>query len=506
MKPYLAWLFLATLGNTAVCSLFWAYQVGLFKMICRRGRAILSGCGGAMVLFSAMLAAPSTVLAWSSSLNFIYPLDNQIVGGPNLMLYAATNTPRPDRVIIFELSLDGTNFVKLPQQEAPDFGAGSYTTSVDTTALPVGSVFFRARFAADTIGPIISVQVRRTPTPSCQVSRQSSLSIILDCSATQDENGGITAYDFNFGDNTPEVTTTSPSITHSYSALGTYPVSITATDAINLSTTLYKQLVLVRLTLLKNRPMCGCSQMTVASTGMSTLADLRRPNGMGGFNPAPLGADPDFLSFNFEVSATLTPDSDPTLCMEGQEVRRTATNAITGAAVSKMACAAGRMPLLASCVNDRQCDTLTTCNGGVQNGQSCATAAGVQRCLLGGGTCRRLMDGMCTPFPFDGANGPRGSDDYRSPFPDDGGTKLHAPPTGMPIWIDFPGLPKTVTHANAPRDFRYDADFLATVTGAGGNCSCHFVVVIDWNNMTKMYRPATGLTIEFDEDSVNCSE
>ena len=496
---------LVLLGALALCC--WIprmRETARLRIVRHRGRATqLSDITGMITLTLATLF-PLTVLAQGSSLTFVYPLDNQIVGGPNLVLYAATRSPSPDQAIIFELSLDGTDFVELPLQEAPDLGVGSYTTSVDTTALPVGSVFFRAQFASDTTGPIISVQVRRTPTPACRVSRLSSLMIMQDCSASQDDNGGITSYVFEFGDNTAPVVSASPTVTHSYSAFGTYPVSVTVIDAMNLSSTLYKQLVLVQLALLQNRPMCGCSQMTVNRRGRSTLPDARRPrnpmNPAAGFNEAPLGLDPMFVTFNFEVSAALTRNSDPTRCVEGQDVRATFTNLLGRGMADYMVCAGGRMPP-PRCTNNRDCDTLTTCNGGLVDGQSCATAAGVQRCLLGGGQCNRMMDGMCMAFPFDGANGPRGTDDYRVPYPDDGGPKLHTS-DGRAIWLDFPGAAPRFTQANIGQDFRFDGDFLASVTGAGGNCSCHFTIVLDWNNAARRYRDASGIMLV--NDSMNC--
>jgi hypothetical protein len=214
-------------------------------------------------------------------------------------------------------------------------------------------------------------------------------------------------------------------------------------------------------------------------------------------DPAPLGADPDFVSFNFQVTATLRDGSDPALCTEGQEARGTVMPAGLPA-VQKMACTAGRdLPV---CTRDAECNSFT-CQGGARNGQSCNDQVSAAACLVGGGRCRSNADGRCTPFPFAGAN--RGNDDYRRDFPADlGGLKLHSP-ANAPSWVDFVGQGR-VPRALAPRSFVQQADFLAFVRGPAGNCSCHFRLVVDWDQATRMFRAATGLTLVADAETVNC--
>jgi hypothetical protein len=68
-------------------------------------------------------------------------------------------------------------------------------------------------------------------------------------------------------------------------------------------------------------PFCGCQEIIVNTTGDSSLEDPRR-SGNGNVVKAPLGIDPDFLSFNFEVAASLKERSDPELCNEGQLAKR----------------------------------------------------------------------------------------------------------------------------------------------------------------------------------------
>ena len=495
----------------------------------------------ALLIVSAALT-PAPIEAQSTGLTFVYPINGQVVGGPNLMLYAFTATPPSGVSVIFDYSADGINFIPLASQDAPDFGIGSYTTGVDLTVLPVGTAFFRARFETDLTGPMVMVQIARPPTASCRVIRLTALSVRYDCSGSQDQNGGITAYMFDFGDGSAPMTSPSPVVTHSYPAFGEYPLTVTETDAIGLSSTLYKQLVLVQLALLQNRPTCGCTAMTVRATGNGVLPDVRRPVCVGGtqnnqacrtpaqvvacvagggqcrFTVAPLGPDPMFLSLNFEVAATLARGSDPMLCTEGQLARRTAnmTN-------FKMACTAGRVRPI--CSNDAGCDTIAcqgsntgvtdcntqrnqvactssggrcilTCAGGTQNNQACTTVAQAAACLLGGGLCRGRGDGRCTQFPFNG--NARGNDDYSLPFPE--GPKAHV--DDSVIWLDSPGA-AFLPLAGAPA-LRFDADFLSFVNGPAGNCSCHFTFTIDWNGMMYVI-PPTGITLVNDAESVNCT-
>lgn len=252
---------------------------------------------------------------------------------------------------------------------------------------------------------------------------------------------------------------------------------------------------------------CGCERMIVHTQNQSQVRDPRRPGG-GTFQPAPLGPDPTFLSYDFEVEARFTDGSDPAGCPEGQEIRRTFTSG--GTVDHKRACAAGRD--LPSCRTDRDCDTLR-CTGGSLDGGDCNEPAAAFRCQLGGGRCAGQGDGRCGSFPF--AQDARGNDDYRRPtVPSDApsaavGPKLHL--TGPPraIWLDpfgAPTLPLAETPAAGPQA-RWDADFLAFVRGpdADSSCSCHFTVTLIFDPATHTYADGTGLTLVDDAETVRCA-
>lgn len=224
----------------------------------------------------------------------------------------------------------------------------------------------------------------------------------------------------------------------------------------------------------------------------SQLEDPRRPGDM-----APLGRDPDFVSFNFEVMATLEEGSDPALCEEGQRVKRTSRLG-SNPVEQKKACTAGRD--LATCRVNTDCDT-HTCRGGDYAGRPCDDFDSNRLCRLGGGICLSNLDGRCTEFPFAGPN--RGNDDYKSPLEP---VKRHCPTCESPTWLDAPGLSGSL-HAEIPEDFRYEADFLMFLRGRGmgSTCSCHVRLLIDWDGMNQMFRAGTGLTLVQDAESVNCS-
>ena len=206
---------------------------------------------------------------------------------------------------------------------------------------------------------------------------------------------------------------------------------------------------------------CDVEMLTINATGQSQETDPQRKA------KVPLGPDPDYVSLNFEVVATLTSGSDPAWCPEGQTVAGTTILGHTGALKTeigyKQACSAGVQ--LANCVSDAQCN-----NPGKH-------------------------DGVCTKYPFSGRP-LRGNDDYKSP--EDEGVKTHDP-TAM--WLDMPGFPDT-THAAADRDLYFDADFLSTMKGDTTNASCHFQVFISWDNTAKEYWPYTF--IDLLDDSVHC--
>ena len=69
----------------------------------------------------------------------------------------------------------------------------------------------------------------------CPLNQSKDSEVTFDAGASFDEDGSIISYTFDFGDGSIPVTQNSPVFTHSYSAYGTFPVSLTVTDNDGLS-------------------------------------------------------------------------------------------------------------------------------------------------------------------------------------------------------------------------------------------------------------------------------
>jgi len=447
-------------------------------------------------------------------LHLLSPRDGQTVAG-DLLLWAAVSRPPGGTTIrpTLEISTDGIAYRLVDRDDAPDFGETSATTRLDTDALPTGSLHVRARIPGEEV--VHRVTVGRRPTiGQCFVSgAPGSLTVGFFCLAS-DPDGVIVSYAIRFGDGTGQ-TSTGPTFVHTYGAPGSYDLEFTVCDNDGLCVTEPREGLRIgdpQGPAVRQPIACGCEEMVVfAGGGAGVLGDQRRLNDNGTpgdptddrWNPAPLGPDPTFVSLNFEIEALLKPGSDPLLCREGQLIKRTA---LSGGQVShKRACSAGRD--LTSCAPaggppHPECDTRTCRGAGVFDGTACDTGAAAAFCVERGGSCESNNNGVCSEFPF--AGGARGNDDYRDAFPLDQGTKRHCPGCRSPRWADRPGLSRSL-HADVTGDFTYLADFLAFMEGNTGRCSCHFRLVIDWDGASQTYRPATGVTLIEDAETVNCT-
>jgi hypothetical protein len=449
-----------------------------------------NGCGGALGVSTA-----GNRREGFGCLQFLLPQPLQPIGGLHALVWATASAMPPGSRPQLEFSTNGVDYSELPPQLAPDIGAGTLS-AIDYQQLPSGSVWLRASLPNDSV--VTTAMVDRLPVPACQVSGFDQL-VDFDASATHDDDGFLTRFEWNFGDGQQSVTAT-PFTSHLYPAPGRYPLELTACDDRNLcATALYQVLVTVAgaptITTIEG---CGCEEMQVIASGAGEMDDPRRPNGFD-FEHPPLGKDPKFVSFNFEIAVVLKPQSNPARCTEGQRVRRTVSIAGDPAA-HKQACSAGRV--LAVCEQNRDCDT-GTCRGGLDDGQPCRNVAEIQSCEGGGGRCQRNNDGVCTAYPL--AGGARGNDDYESDSPEGAQLKRHCPSCGSPRWFDSPGQSET-KHADLSKSMSYEADFVAFVDGDGDcDCSCHFRVKIGWDGATKQYSSDTGISLVQDAETFRCT-
>jgi PKD domain len=455
-----------------------------------------------VVLFQAccsMAPAPRT------KLELVVPREGQVVGGPGVLLLASSSLGQPTFRPAFEISLNGRIFTPLDPEPAPDFGPDGFASTLNATLFPSGPLWIRVREGRRRAGPV-QVRVNQLPKVACSALSRGR-EVTVDCSASSDLDGGITAYEYRFGDDKPErepvpSTRSAESLsTHRYDRAGTFTLRVTAYDDLGMWDT-WRTIIQVpeeasSVIEVGYSDSCGCRMLLLTTSGMSDLEDPWRPNASGGFDHAPLGPDPDFPRTNFDIVPMFTPRSNPELCEEGQEVRATGKKA-GGPAEDKHACSSGQP--LPSCPphNHAFCNT-HTCDGGSMAGQSCdgigVTPWGfvdtkAELCRRGLGTCRSNRDGSCTAYPFTG--GRRGNDDYRKHYPGDVFAKFLCAwcsvdfPTGSPIgspewapqWFDGPGRKTPAAHATF--NYRFDGDFLAWVRGPKGNCECHFRVTVDW--------------------------
>ena len=86
--------------------------------------------------------------------------------------------------------------------------------------------------------------VNQTPTGSCTATAN-GLTATFDASASRDAEGPLASYRWNFGDGSPALSTNLSTVTHVYSASGTYAVNLVVLDANGAASTVFNQNVTV---------------------------------------------------------------------------------------------------------------------------------------------------------------------------------------------------------------------------------------------------------------------
>jgi PKD repeat protein len=119
--------------------------------------------------------------------------------------------------------------------------------------------------------------VNQTPTGSF-TARANGLTVTFDASASRDAEGPLASYRWNFGDGTTALSTNSATVTHVYSASGTYVVNLVVLDANAVASTVFSQNVTALPLALNQAP---SARFAAAANGLSAGVD------------ASLSTDPD---------------------------------------------------------------------------------------------------------------------------------------------------------------------------------------------------------------------
>ncbi len=393
-----------------------------------------------LVLVICIVCSSATLVA-QQALQWVFPNQDDTVSGQSVLLWALEAQPFVSSGnVVFDVCDDAlcSSFVELVPQTAPDFGPGSHTSALDTTAFGNGDLFLRARFRdrnRPITGPVIRVTVANQSGP-------------MDYAPVP-------------------------------AATGCYCTGMT----------------------IKNDP----SQLTTLAFDNRgrppSWNQLPDPGGK-----APLGPDPDYYSYNFEVVATVL--GKPDACKEGQ----TAKASFTGKPPWKSFCAGYLEPFI-TCVSPEGCPPFY-CVGGSYDGLFCKSKDDIKLCTSNSGKC--VGRGTCKMYPFDGKEW--GDDDYKdTTYPNKKHFVNNDGTGGTIVWDDLPGASR-VRHDQRPMNYVGVWDFISEVRGSsdekGTNkaetCRCHYQLQMEWDPQNKVYKNTVLKPVADDpkapnRNSLNCT-
>ncbi|MCH7702689.1 MAG: PKD domain-containing protein, partial [Planctomycetes bacterium] len=329
------------------------------------------------------------------------PSDGDVICGSNLLIIAGRTDsfqkpgcPPPT----LELSLDGENFDVVESDDVPDMDPDGTAFEIDTSDYPSGQMLF-IRATTESFEVVHTVLINHQPTTEFQVGGLGTL-VEFDASLSEDPDGSIDHFVWDFGDGSDEVVTSEPVIEHQYGLPGTFDVELTACDDPDCCTTFTCVVTVSNDESPTCAPAedCGCQEMVLTTGGPSIalLNDWRRIAG----TPVTLGKDNTFLSYNFQITGKLKEGNDPDKCNESQSAQSTGK------------------------VGARAQTFKRACSGGKEN------------CKKNAPFCPGTQ--TCKDFPVGGVD--LGFDAYTKPLKTGKGwIKKHCPDCTSIGWVDGPG-------------------------------------------------------------------
>jgi hypothetical protein len=433
-----------------------------------------------IILCLGLFARPTGCVG-ASAFELVFPEANTVVNvGTLVVAELSVDFPR-DQVdgVSFEFSFDGFNWLKITGV-APD-GVAEFAALWNAGFFPAGDYFLRAALTEEngqvTISNTVPVHLNEQPIAVAVASAiQNGLRVHFDASASQDKDGQIVNYEWDFGDGT---TGEGSIVEHEYTRRGVYGISITIRDDLQGESTAHYVLAIARPGSIKfkEKENCGCRTMKIKDNG-DVVGPLNfGPETRTGIPPAEQGklgayhgptvvGQPDQLDMTknefavktrFEVIAGLHDLSKPQLCAEGQRTQRTRSGVAKRGAIS----------------SDPRYNSGTEDQGGgpddPYNQNDDRNIVEVEQCPYGHAT------NWCDDeyHRGGGADG-TGKDNEQPPHSD----KRYENQKRI-LWIDSPGLTKLSKAEVMAIGVLRRAKFEATISGNLGRCKCSWEVLIE---------------------------
>ncbi len=274
------------------------------------------------------------------------PLPHEVVAGR--VLFMAIEDSGNESLVNqtnLEFSKDGSNFTLIDSQPGIELATnpqgidslGSWNAIWDTSPLAPGSYFIRATMtdqSGNNASHTIPIVVDKIPVPNMTITFENVTGNATFDGSGSTDNERIVEYMWDFGDgqfgNGSNVSHTYTNLTRNYFPMLTVVDNQGFRDTAyymipelwtNQSATLVNDCVPDKIELLRN----GTADTTKINFGEFAMPGDANKTKLGPLNDVNISNPvPYNLEYLFEIKATLMPGSNPALCKEKQEIKRTA--------------------------------------------------------------------------------------------------------------------------------------------------------------------------------------